>query len=837
MRKTIGLAVLFTLLAAAALAEELKITAPARLRPYQANEIRLDIPYPGTVAVTLSAAGQDHTVLAVQSTQAGAKTIACQALGFAGEPLTAGEYILTARLDSAERKTSAQVKVRVGAPLPALQFALPSADTLYLQQPDLFYVEYALAAPGTARVELLAAGQNAPVKTWSITHGQQDARIFRFDGKVGGKALAPGDYLLRFTGADNNPRQIELTVAAGMAPVLPLKAEAQPQLEEMEDEAAVWAVLQQPVTVMAGGELAHYPIRSPQGMLLGHVHGQTAGVQVLELAADGTARVGAWRTQDGQYIEGYMEQSHLMRVVPNPHYGLVIDKRTQTMAVYQDGKKLGLLAVSTGLPTAKKLFRETPAGQYLTQERVQGFASEGFRYDYPIRIDGGNLLHQVGARGKEAPFALQEAQLGQKASHGCVRVARAPLGESPEPLSAYWLWTHLPPRTKVLVIDDPQQRADQLMAMGLGPFDPDVPPPPLPGGQAERVRPQPSAAPAENTLPASQATPAPQVEVTMTFAGDCVLGGEDKTRAKPDSFDAVIAKEGNAWPFSGMAELFAGDDLSLVNLECVFKDDSANKQPRLWNFRGPTAFTAILKDASVEMVNIANNHHADYGAAGRRSTIGALEAAGIEYAGYGRLALFEKQGVRIGFGGIRETSWRQNKKQMEADIAALRAAGCHMIVYSCHFGKEYAPSHNALQTQIAHMAIDLGADLVIGHHPHVAQGVEYYKNGMIFYSLGNFAFGGNHELTTFDGVLLSAKMTFRTGEIEAGELRLIPVLTSGSAPQNDFRPIAAQGEDVRRILAKIQADTPFAIGNGTFAWGMAPPTLPERAPATAAPKR
>ena len=305
--------------------------------------------------------------------------------------------------------------------------------------------------------------------------------------------------------------------------------------------------------------------------------------------------------------------------------------------------------------------------------------------------------------------------------------------------------------------------------------------------------------------------------VCISLAGDCVLGGEEKTREDERSFDSVMAKRGLSWPFSGLGQLFCADDITLVNLECVLKDGAGGMDPgRLYNFRGGTNYTDILCLGGVEAVNIANNHFVDYGETGRESTKSALEAAGIGYAGYGELWVKEVRGKKIGFGGIRETVYRQDRAAMAADIQKLKDMGCDAIVYSCHFGEEYSRTHSSLQTKMAREAIDLGADLVVGHHPHVVQGAEAYHGGVILYSLGNFIFGGNLDLTEFDGCAAQAEFVWKGEQFAGTRLLLIPVLTTGSAPENDFRPVIAEGTDKIRIFKKMQLDSTMIIQESMY---------------------
>ncbi len=305
--------------------------------------------------------------------------------------------------------------------------------------------------------------------------------------------------------------------------------------------------------------------------------------------------------------------------------------------------------------------------------------------------------------------------------------------------------------------------------------------------------------------------------VLLTLTGDCVLGGEEKARKSERSFDSVIAGKGMEWPFSGLNEIFSRDDITLVNLEGVLQDHTKGRlTTKQYTFRGTAAYTKVLQLGSVEQVNIANNHYIDYGKTGRDSTREALSAAGIPFSGFQELSVAEIRGRKIGFGGIRETVYRQDKKIMTRDIEKLKEMGCDAIVYSCHFGKEYSRTHNALQEKMARQAIDLGANLVVGHHPHVVQGVESYNGGVILYSLGNFVFGGNLDLTEFDGCVAQAEFIWKEEEYEGVQIRLIPVLTTGAAPDNDFRPGLAKGEDKDRILQKMQEDSVIPLSETMY---------------------
>lgn len=301
-------------------------------------------------------------------------------------------------------------------------------------------------------------------------------------------------------------------------------------------------------------------------------------------------------------------------------------------------------------------------------------------------------------------------------------------------------------------------------------------------------------------------------QVVLTLGGDCVLGTREEWKGEPETFDTLVGEKGFGWCFEKIGEVFRQDDMSLVNLECVLQDSAKGlDRKKQYRFRGPTAYTAILAEAGIEQVNLANNHFIDYGASGQKSTRAALKKAGIAFSGYGELYVFEKDGIKIGFGGCRETVYRQRPSTISKEIKKLQKMGCDAIVYSLHWGKEYSPKHNRLQESMAQAAIDAGANLVVGAHPHCVQGMEQRDGAVVLYSLGNLVFGGTHEMRTFDALVVQATLRFGEKGYEGVEIKLLPVLTSGDIPQNNFQPVWAQGEDKERILKLIQDDSPMEI--------------------------
>ncbi len=298
-------------------------------------------------------------------------------------------------------------------------------------------------------------------------------------------------------------------------------------------------------------------------------------------------------------------------------------------------------------------------------------------------------------------------------------------------------------------------------------------------------------------------------EIVLTFGGDCVLGTRERWKKQKNTFDTVIAQEGMDYCFDKIRQPFENDDFSTVNLEVVLQSSSqGHERAKRYTFRGDPSYTQILTDAGVEHVNLANNHYIDFGRAGRASTVQALEEGGVLYSGYTYRYIYKQNGLKIGFAGCRETVWRQKPQEMLDDLRCLKDAGCDVIVYACHWGKEYSPTHNRQQEQMADQAIAAGANIIIGTHPHVVQGIDQRNGGVVVYSLGNLIFGGTHDLATFDGLIVQAVLQFQEDIYQGVTLRLMPVLTSGNAPENNFQPVFATGEDQQRILAAIQADSP-----------------------------
>lgn len=322
------------------------------------------------------------------------------------------------------------------------------------------------------------------------------------------------------------------------------------------------------------------------------------------------------------------------------------------------------------------------------------------------------------------------------------------------------------------------------------------------------------------------AVPAEECVITLTFAGDCTLGCEPEVKGRSGSFAKTVAREGYAYPFSGLQALFAADDATLVNLEGVLSLDASNRAEKEFTFIGDPAYTEILTLGSVECVTLANNHSRDFGTRGYNDTRTALAAAGIDHVSTGEVLVVEKDGCRIGITASGFGFDEKEEARLAAQMQALREQGCLAIVHVMHMGTEYAPRHSAHQQSAAEAVAALGADLVVGHHPHIAQDAALIGDTPVFYSLGNCCFGGNLNPSVREGLVLTAAFRFSQGSYAGVEWTLYPIRTTGGEVGNDYRPTLTTGEAGRALAEKLAKSTGLALGEYTEETGAWRPVLP-----------
>jgi len=303
---------------------------------------------------------------------------------------------------------------------------------------------------------------------------------------------------------------------------------------------------------------------------------------------------------------------------------------------------------------------------------------------------------------------------------------------------------------------------------------------------------------------------------TITLGGDTTLGSTDDLRKRDDCFENVAAEKGYGWFFSGLLPLFESDDMTLVNFEGTLTEETKKKDKK-FNFKGPAEYTDILTLGSVEAVTVANNHTLDYGETGREDTIKNLENAGITVSGNGILGVFERRGVKVGMTGYC-FPYKDGKKDISKDVKALREMGCQIVIASFHWGSEYREDFTGEQRAIGRAAIKAGADIVVGHHPHIVQGIESYEDTYILYSLGNLVFGGNVDPDDRDAC--AVRLTFNVYEdrCDSPEMTIVPLRLTELEDGTDYRPVIAEGEDAERIVKRILRRSHKMEGFENGAW-------------------
>ena len=294
------------------------------------------------------------------------------------------------------------------------------------------------------------------------------------------------------------------------------------------------------------------------------------------------------------------------------------------------------------------------------------------------------------------------------------------------------------------------------------------------------------------------------VSITISAAGDCTLGTDENFNAST-SLNAYYDSNGPAYFFQNVKSIFDADDLTIVNMEGTLTE-STSRQDKTYAFKGPAEYTQILTDGGVEAANLANNHSRDYGEQSYTDTIAALDAAGITSFGYDRTAVMDVNGVKVGLVGTYELADGMGcEDEMISNIKAVEEQGAQIVIVSFHWGleKENYPTEN--QVNLAHSAIDNGADLVLGHHPHVLEGIEVYNGKNIVYSLGNFCFGGNSNPSDKDTMIFQQTFTVQNGElVEDNVTNIIPCSISSESGRNNYQPTPLEGDEADRVRGRIE---------------------------------
>lgn len=294
------------------------------------------------------------------------------------------------------------------------------------------------------------------------------------------------------------------------------------------------------------------------------------------------------------------------------------------------------------------------------------------------------------------------------------------------------------------------------------------------------------------------------VSLTVSVVGDCTLG-TDETFDYSTSLNAYFDNYGSSYFLQNVKTIFSADDLTIANFEGTLTESDA-REDKTFAFKAPASFAKILTDGNVEAVTTANNHSHDYGEQGFTDTLNALDAEGITHFGYDETAVMDIKGVKVGLVGIYELKDHMERAQQVKDnIAKVKEEGAQLIIVIFHWGNEKEEVPDSNQIALGRLAIDEGADLVCGHHPHVLQGIETYKGKNIVYSLGNFCFGGNSAPSDMDSMIFQQTFTITEDGVQADNVtNIIPCSISSEYGYNNYQPTPAEGEEAQRIKNKIE---------------------------------
>lgn len=317
---------------------------------------------------------------------------------------------------------------------------------------------------------------------------------------------------------------------------------------------------------------------------------------------------------------------------------------------------------------------------------------------------------------------------------------------------------------------------------------------------------------ATSTAKSSKTASKPET-IRLTFMGDNTLG-TDAQFSSATSLPTVWAQHGNDphYFFKNVESYFQGDDLTIANLETTFTNSTQQAYKAgdvVFHFKGDPKLVKTLTASGIDTVTVSNNHIYDYGQQGFKDTIKTLQDAHVGYFGEGYKYTNVIKGIKIGLLGY--TGWTATTADQEKianDIKEMRKLGCQIVIPYFHWGIERDAYPNATQKTLAHYAIDQGADMVIGSHPHVIQSMELYKGKLIAYSMSNFAFGGNSNPGDKRSMLLQANLTVQDKKVTGSQFKVIPTRISSTDSQNDYVPTPYTGAEKTSVLSYINQLSP-----------------------------
>ena len=465
------------LVSCAAIAEpaeemRLSVSKPA-LQPGDSVVVELLAPDGGTCNLYLEAP-EGFPVIPVmeeRSVQAGYNAMYWNGTS-RGYPVPEGEWNLVAEMAGYRAETT----ILIGRTIPSLI----RAELLNVEVTSRMSVRLSFCASESADMEIVIVGADGEKEVFLRPVEMGDGEVTFPASVCGGEAVVTAR-LVREDGVASDPVLMSMRIREPRVSFTPTTGSPKEGTDrtmngwtvpmDIMDEAAVWEALTAPVTVVDDGRdraqvrqlvVRKNPEEDSEGT--GTVTMASQGVHVLEKGEEWSlietyassfhdSAVVNWNA----LIQGYVPTRYLKEIVPNQQMGMVVDKLTQRMYIFRDGKLFTSLVVSTGLANEKQPYNETRAGEFLLISRVGGFYSDNMYCPLAIRFNDGDLLHEVpyisSSNGRD--YSSTEPKLGTRASHGCIRVQRK---KNPEGINQQWIWNHYRKNTKILIWEDWQGR-------------------------------------------------------------------------------------------------------------------------------------------------------------------------------------------------------------------------------------------------------------------------------------------------------------------------------------------------------------------------------------------
>ena len=748
---------------------ELDIEFPEKIIGFAENEISVTVQEEGILELEITGADgicRYHTSAALIQ---GRNQLTWNGTGAFNQPLASGNYLMKARFtggDGAVAENSKQCVLSKNRQ--QLLYAIPSSNVLYLNDSSDWVVECSLSQNGSIVMDVFSFDEsNTQVTRITQYVKKMTAVRLTWNGRTSTSRFVPvGRYLVQVY-PESSPDQamkMILYVQDSDKEVYSVGVTGMMVPERGMSDSEIWEIMMQPSVVYDGTEAAYLrESASMRSSRIGKINPQKQALEVLAIENE-WAKVRAWGQDDGKLIEGYLQTAHLKIVLPNRQYGLMIDLADQMMSVYEEGRKIAQVPVCTGRALSSQPNWGTTPGSFLTGYHLSPGVTSGKTYECRIAYDGNRVIEQIGYENRRGVQVYSDnANLGTVSTRGTVGLPVS----AEETLNAWWLYTHIPVGTRVIILDSEPHMTTAVYAE------------------------------IDDVIPSYEQT------ITLTICGEAELG---MTEYEKDNFLA----EGTL--FTGLQELFLTDDLTVMSLSTVLTDDAAFvRSERPGALRAGTDCTDMLTASGVEVVTLASRHFSDYRYWGRISTVSALKEAKLGIAGSGIAFVYEKNGHKIGILADREISYEENPELASDDIRRLREEGCEAVLVLCSWGTEGSGWHTLRQEIMAKHLILAGADMVIGQSGGV-QGIDVFDEVPVIWNLGKI-FDRDEIAVTKCSMAARITLTFSENGYEGAFFRLIPCITGRQTTQEKQRvmPEVAVGEDAELILKIAQRHSDIGI--------------------------